>query len=139
MKITIYQTDFKTDFIAIELIRDTVFIQEQNIPVEMEWDEFDQQAIHIIAQVQGQTVGTARLLDNGSIGRVAVLKPWRKKGVGYKMMRYLMDLAKHQKHASIHLHAQVVALEFYQKLGFVTVGDIFDEAGIPHQTAFCHF
>jgi len=139
MQITIYQADFKTDFIAIKLIRETVFVQEQNIPAEMEWDQFDLQAIHILAQVQGQAIGTARLLNDGSIGRVAVLKAWRKQGVGYKMMRYLMDIAKQQHHSKIHLHAQIDALDFYQKLGFVATGNTFYEAGILHQTTIYHF
>ncbi|MCV6638722.1 GNAT family N-acetyltransferase [Candidatus Albibeggiatoa sp. nov. NOAA] len=139
MQITIHQIDFDTGFADIQFIRETVFIQEQKIPPELEWDEFDPHATHIIARVKEQAVGTARLLDNGSIGRVAVLKPFRKKGVGRKMMHYLMDLAKQHNCSNVQIHAQVVALAFYQKLGFITVGDIFDEAGIPHQTAFCYF
>lgn len=139
MQITIHQIDFDTGFADIELIRKTVFIQEQSIPPELEWDEFDSQAIHIIAKIEGQAVGTARLLDDGSIGRVAVLKPFRQQGIGHKMMCYLMDLAKQHNHATVKIHAQVVALAFYQKLGFVEAGEIFDDAGIPHQTAFCHF
>jgi predicted GNAT family N-acyltransferase len=138
MQITIYQADFKTDFMAIRLIRETVFVHEQNVPIEMEWDEFDKQAIHILAEVQGQAIGTVRLLNDGSIGRVAVLKAWRKQGVGCKMMRYLMDIAK-QHHSKIHLHAQIDALDFYQKLGFVAMGNTFYEAGMLHQTTIYHF
>ena len=139
MSITIKQADFQTDFSAIRLIRETVFVQEQRVPLEMEWDEFDAQAIHILAMTQGQAVGTARLLEDGSIGRVAVLKPFRGQGIGNKMMGYLIDLAQQHKHTHVHLHAQVDAIDFYQKLGFTITGEPFDEAGILHQTAVLYF
>jgi len=138
MPILIKQTDFKTDFPAIRLIRETVFVQEQHVPIEMEWDELDAQAIHILAMTQGQAVGTARLLENGSIGRVAVLKSFRGQGIGNQMMNYLIDVAQRYKHTHIHLHAQVDAIDFYQKLGFAITGEPFEEAGILHQTAVLH-
>lgn len=135
----IQQVDFTAHFEIIRHIRETVFVQEQNVPIDMEWDEFDAQAVHILAYVQGQAVGTARFLHDGSISRVAVLKQWRGLGVGRQMVLYLTALAKQRQYTKVHLHAQVSAFDFYQKLGFELVGDTFEEAGILHQVAVYYF
>ncbi len=117
-------------------VRTEVFVIEQKVPEEIEVDEFDPVSLHVLASdaETGTPVGTARLLPNGRIGRVAVLKPWRKSGVGAEMMRFLISEAKKRGDAELMLHAQTWTIGFYETLGFVAEGPEFDEADIPHRT-----
>ena len=119
------------------LVRQAVFIQEQKVPAELELDEYDPLAAHALAYVDGRCVGTGRLvhLDDrqAQIGRMAVLAPYRNQGVGRLILGELTELAKSQGMESIVLHSQVVAIPFYEKLGFQAQGPIYDEAGIPHR------
>ncbi|MEL7274643.1 MAG: GNAT family N-acetyltransferase [Pseudomonadota bacterium] len=124
---------------AAYALRHAVFVEEQNVPVELEIDEHDEtDALHFIALEQGQVVGTARILRKGSIAkiqRVAIAKENRGIGLGHQLMGHLMDYAKTMDRiTSIVLDAQTDALPFYEKLGFVSEGDVFDDAGIPHRT-----
>ncbi len=119
----------------IKPVRYQVFVIEQSIPESEEWDDDDASAIHALATVNDQVVGTGRLIIHGSqakIGRMAVLKEQREKGIGIKLLNSLIDAAKqaHVKH--IYLHAQLHARRFYERLGFKENGSIFDEAGIDH-------
>ena len=117
-------------------IRMRVFVREQRVPAAIELDRDDDRAIHFLATSEGKAVGTARVvLHHGSakIGRMAVLKSHRGKGVGKKLLRRTVATAKKLGARSIYLHAQVPVIEFYQKLGFRCVGAVFDEAGIPHR------
>ena len=116
-------------------IRYRVFVSEQGVPEEMEWDEYDEHAIHALAFIDDQAVGTARLKLNNQtakIGRMAVLAEQRRQGVGFAMLDALVKAAREQQIKLIELHAQVHAQEFYAKLGFIATGDIFPEAGIDH-------
>ena len=114
-------------------VRETVFIQEQKVPAELEWDGIDAECIHALALDQdGSPVGTGRLLRDGHIGRMAVLREWRKLGVGSRMMELLMTEARRLHYPRLVLNAQVSAVPFYARFGFVTRGDEFKEAGIPH-------
>lgn len=114
-------------------VRETVFIQEQKVPAELEWDGIDAECIHALALDQdGSPVGTGRLLRDGHIGRMAVLREWRKLGVGSRMMELLMAEARRLHYPRLVLNAQVSAVPFYARFGFVTRGDEFEEAGIPH-------
>jgi len=119
------------------LVRQEVFIREQGIPAELEVDEFDPAAQHALAYQDEYCVGTGRLVNLGSgqaqIGRMAVLAPFRNQGVGSLILKRLIGLAKSQGVASIVLHSQVVAIPFYEKLGFQAQGTTYDEAGIPHR------
>lgn len=119
------------------LIRETVFVQEQGVPVVLELDEFDPSAAHALAYEGTQSVGTGRLVNLGSgefqIGRMAVLSRFRGRGLGGKILEKLIDLAKSQGASKIILHSQVSAIPFYEKLGFQAEGSIFDEAGIAHR------
>lgn len=124
----------------LKIVRESVFIQEQRIPVELEWDEFDPVCIHVLASTsEGTPVGTARLLPDGHIGRMAVMKAWRGKGIGRAMLQCLLDTAKQNAIAEIRLNSQVSAKPFYQRLGFQVSGDEFMEAGIPHVKMFLSF
>lgn len=119
------------------LVRREVFIREQGVPSELELDELDGSAAHALAYQGKECVGTGRLVDLGDdktqIGRMAVLAPFRKKGIGRQILEKLVDLARSQGAQTIILHAQASAIPFYEKLGFQTQGTIYEEAGIPHR------
>lgn len=115
-----------------KLIRTLVFIQEQGIAESDEWDEQDAISQHFVIYDQDQPIATARLLQNNSVGRVAVLKAYRGQGLGQMIMLDIIAFAKQQERAFLHLSSQVHAMSFYQQLGFVVQGDEYDECGIPH-------
>jgi len=121
---------------AIKAIREAVFIEEQHVPVELEWDGLDEKCLHLLAcNPHGNGVATARmLLDHSTahIGRMSVLKPYRHQGAGTSMLTSLLEQARLAGVKEVILNAQTTALGFYQRYGFVTVGDEFDDAGIPH-------
>lgn len=132
--ITIKEVDFTSNLATLKKIRTEVFIKEQHVPVELEWDEFDEGATHILAYYNNVPVGTARLLNSAHIGRMAVLKSWRGLGVGKKMLEFLMTLAHKKGMDSVQLSAQKHAVEFYKKQGFQVCSDEYQDAGIPHFT-----
>lgn len=115
-----------------KLIRTEVFIQEQNISENDEWDVQDGISLHFIVYDQNQPIATARLLENNSIGRVAVLKPYRGKGVGQLLMQQIIQIAKDQNRLMLKLSAQVYAKQFYENLGFKLSGEEYLDCGIPH-------
>lgn len=118
---------------AASEIRRKVFIDEQNVPQEEEWDGLDPECQHFLAVLDGQPVGTARLLPDAHIGRVAVLASARGTGIGVLLMQAAIEAARHAGHPQAALSAQVHALAFYEQLGFVAHGDEFLDAGIPHR------
>ena len=113
-------------------IREQVFIQEQHISPEDEWDAQDAIALHFVVYLAGQAVATARLLENHSIGRVAVLKSQRGLGLGRVLMQHIIQLARQQCRPEVKLSAQVHAIPFYQSLGFYVEGESYLDCGIPH-------
>ena len=118
-------------------VREKVFIDEQDVPRELEWDEWDARSDHAIAlDSRSNAIGTARLLrigcTGGRIGRMAVLRPWRGKGVGAALLEALLRMARDRGMPEVTLHAQTHAAGFYRKFGFDTQGSEFLEAGIPH-------
>lgn len=115
-----------------KLIRTLVFIQEQGIAEADEWDEQDAISQHFVIYDQDQPIATARLLQNNSVGRVAVLKAYRGQGLGQMIMLDIIAYARQQGRAFLHLSSQVHAMSFYQQLGFVVQGDEYDECGILH-------
>lgn len=118
---------------ALRLIRETVFILEQHVPEELEWDAFDDVSVHVLAfSPDGKPVGTARLLPDGHIGRMAVLKEWRMMGFGSAMLRRLLHEAHIRGIKKVILNAQTTAVQFYERFGFQPVGEEFMDAGIPH-------
>jgi predicted GNAT family N-acyltransferase len=118
-------------------IRQQVFIDEQKVPEELELDEFDPLAIHALAYLGEQCVGTARLVDLGNghpqVGRMAVLANFRGRGIGKQILAKLVQTAKEEGFFSVVLHSQVSAIPFYEKQGFIAQGPIYDEAGIAHR------
>lgn len=133
-EINIKEVSFDDEFAKISEIRTAVFIDEQHVPAELEWDKEDKTAIHILAYYNNIPVGTARLLPDAHIGRMAVLKPYRSKNIGKKMLEYLINLAHKKGMRNLELSAQKHAIEFYKKLGFDIISDEYMDAGIPHFT-----
>jgi predicted GNAT family N-acyltransferase len=116
-------------------VRDAVFVAEQKVPRDIEWDEHDAVSRHVIARdSDGGAIGTGRLLVDGHIGRMAVLADWRGKGLGRALLERLLEEARQQGHTHLALHAQTQASGFYRRFGFVEEGPEFMEAGIPHRT-----
>ena len=127
--ITVSWNKYKDELYSL---RRTVFIEEQNVPEEEEIDEFDPLSVHVLAKTGDQYIGTGRILPEGHIGRIAVLKDYRGLNIGSKIMLKLIEIAKSMNIKKIELSAQVQAVEFYKKLGFYEVGHIYMEAGIEH-------
>jgi predicted GNAT family N-acyltransferase len=113
-----------------------VFVEEQGVPEEIELDRDDKRAVHFLALAAGKAVGTARVVigqRNAKIGRMAVLRSYRGRGIGAKLLKRAIAIAKTHRAEQIYLHAQVPAIGFYEAMGFQCVGSVFKEAGIPHR------
>jgi predicted GNAT family N-acyltransferase len=131
---TVRPVNWKAQSDQLHAIRRAVFIDEQNVPEELEWDDVDASCYHVIAFAgDGGAIGTGRLSLDGRIGRMAVLKEWRGKGVGSAILKYLLMLAQKEGHPRVRLHAQTHAVPFYARHGFAANGAEFVEAGIPHR------
>ncbi|MBD2499389.1 GNAT family N-acetyltransferase [Anabaena azotica] len=124
------------EFPAIAAIRKTVFQEEQGVDIALEFDGKDDICQHLIAYLDGQAVGTARIryLDEQTvkIERLAVLSLARGQGIGQKIMEQALELIAKKNITEVIVHAQVYIKSLYDKLGFIQVSDIFAEAGIPH-------
>lgn len=131
----VVDVDYALDLSKLRAVRDAVFVQEQSVPLALEWDELDPQCTHVLAlDAEDHPIGTGRLTPQQTIGRMAVLPAWRGQGVGDALLRRLLQLARGAGWESVSLHAQVEAIGFYRKHGFVAEGDIYIEAGILHQS-----
>jgi len=129
----ILMTDWAHEHGRLSRIRRAVFIEEQGVPEDLEWDIDDTGAVHLLAlDDAGRAIGCARLLPDGHIGRMAVLPDWRGRGVGRALLDAVTLEAQTRGHRSLHLSAQIHAAGFYARAGFVAVGDEYEEAGIPH-------
>jgi len=116
-----------------EPLRFAVFVEEQNVPAEIELDSFDALSVHAVAfDVNDVAVGTGRLLPDGHIGRMAVAKTARGSGVGSALLRALMAEARRHGHTQAVLSAQTHAMDFYRRHGYAVRGAEYDDAGIPH-------
>lgn len=128
------RADWSRDREALRAIRECVFVREQSVPAELEWDGEDQGAIHFLAvDANGLAIGTARLLPSGQIGRMAVLPQWRRRGVGSALLQAALAVASEPGQPAPFLNAQTAVIDFYQRHGFVPEGGEFMEAGIPHR------
>lgn len=137
----IYQTTWQIDGTRLGALRREVFVVEQNVPEELEWDEFDAIAVHFACEDDvGKAIkGTARLVvDSGAnkaiIGRLCVARPFRHQKIATQLMLQVIDHCRGQGYALIELHAQVYLQKFYEGLGFVAHGNAYMEAGIEHIT-----
>ncbi len=125
--------NWSTDAATLCAIRLRVFVEEQGVPLQLEWDGEDERCEHALAQsLDGTPVGTGRLLPEGRIGRLAVLPEWRGQGAGSALLVYFVELARKKGFASVTLHAQTRATAFYARHGFAAHGAEFMDAGIPH-------
>ena len=131
-RIHVRVADWQKDNAELRRIREAVFINEQHVPPELEWDSDDMSAVHFLAFEGDFAIGTARLLADGQIGRVSVLKDWRGLKVGDALMQATLEQAEERGLKEVKLSAQVHATPFYERLGFKIVSDEFLEAGIPH-------
>lgn len=116
----------------IKEIRKAVFVIEQKVPENLEWDGLDSKAEHILAKKENNFVGTGRIFSDGHIGRIAVLKNYRGQGIGKMIVKKLVEIAKKNGLNEVWLSSQCSAVEFYKKLGFSDFGEIFKDAGIDH-------
>lgn len=118
----------------LRAVREPVFVQEQRVPLELEWDALDPDCAHVIARDDaGRPIGTGRLTPERKIGRMAVLAGWRGRGVGDALLEALVDLGRQRGWPELQLNAQVSATGFYARHGFIPLGPRFEEAGIGHQ------
>ncbi|MBW3114169.1 MULTISPECIES: GNAT family N-acetyltransferase [Bacillaceae] len=122
-------------------IRKTVFVEEQQVPLEEEIDEHENDSIHFILYEQNNAVGAGRfrILDGmGKVERICVLKNMRGKGAGRELMLGIEEYAKNQPLSQLKLNAQTYAIPFYEGLGYEVTSDEFLDAGIPHKTMSKH-
>ena len=130
--------DWETMRLWAEPLRFAVFVEEQNVPAEVELDSFDVLSVHaVVFDASGDAVGTGRLLPDGHIGRMAVAQSARRAGVGSALLIALMDEARRSGHAQALLSAQTHATGFYRKHGYSVQGSEYDDAGIPHVDMRC--
>jgi len=121
----------------LKSVREAVFIREQGVPAELEWDGSDEGCRHALAlSHQGVAIGCGRMLANGHIGRIAVLPQWRKKKVGTAIMEALLDYARAHDYKQVDVDAQTHAIPFYRSFGFAEQGKQFMDAGLPHIKMF---
>lgn len=114
-------------------IRRRVFIEEQKVPVSLEWDELDGLASHFLVLYKYEAIAAARLKPDGQIGRMAVLPNYRNQGVGSALLQFILNNIDRKNLTQVYLHAQTTAIKFYERMGFVSHGKIFHEANIPHR------
>ncbi|MEX2591377.1 MAG: GNAT family N-acetyltransferase [Anditalea sp.] len=138
MSIEITAVKSKEDLEGVFKIRETVFVIEQEVSPEEEYDEFEEISTHFLAKIDGEPAGTARwrhTADGIKLERFAVLKPMRGKGVGEALVKAVLeDISAHEieKGKILYLHAQLPAVSLYEKFGFLKEGEIFMECGIAH-------
>lgn len=116
-------------------IRKLVFVQEQNVPIELELDQYDDEAVHFIVYEHEKAIGAGRLrkLQNGSkVERVCIAKSHRHLGIGASLMQKIEQTAKELEWQPLHLNAQIKAVPFYERLGYSPCSQVFYEANIPH-------
>ncbi len=132
--ISIRQVHWPDEEAALRKVRTSVFVKEQRVPPDIEWDNHEASAIHLLAEdPDGKPVGTARLLSNGQIGRMAVLKSRRKTGAGTALLGAALEIAMQKGLPAPFLNAQVSVIAFYRRMGFSETGEEFMEAGIAHR------
>jgi predicted GNAT family N-acyltransferase len=130
----VIEADYSRDLPRLRAVREPVFVMEQQVPLDLEWDALDPDCRHVLAlDAKDHPIGTGRLTPQHTIGRMAVLPDWRGRGVGDALLIRLIALARAAGWPSVSLHAQVDAIGFYRKHGFVTEGEVYTEAGILHQ------
>lgn len=136
---TVRIADWSRDFPALHKVRTRVFIEEQHVPEELEWDKTDADCVHVLALYGEEPVGTGRLTPDGHIGRMAVQHEWRNHGVGSRLLETLIEAARVRGDRTCRLNAQTYVMGFYARYGFRPEGEEFMEAGIPHRSMVLYF
>ena len=132
MDCEIRTANWESDREQIRSVRDAVFIREQNVDPQIEWDDQETSAQHFLVLCDGAAVGTGRITTAGKIGRMAILRSARGSGFGLRLLKSICAFAREKQFHSVYLHAQCHAEGFYRRAGFEPEGEIFHEAGIPH-------
>lgn len=128
----VIQVSWATHAAKLIAVREPVFVIEQEVEPDFEWDDIDAVAIHLLAYVDNQPVGCARIIKHQKIGRMAVLKAWRGLGVGKALLREAITICKIHGSKTINLTAQTHAISFYKQAGFIEVSGVYQDANIPH-------
>lgn len=131
-QVTINQVTWQQAENELRAIRTPVFIDEQFVTPEFEWDEIDADAVHLIATFENQPIACLRIIHYQKIGRMAVIKQWRGKGLGAALLLEAISICKKQGIKSIGLSAQTHAINFYLKAGFNQTSDEYTDVDIPH-------
>ena len=134
--IQIISTTWEQNQQALKQIRSSVFIDEQQVPSNLEWDEFDKQSAHFLVLHDNNPIATARLKPDGQIGRMAVMQHHRNKGIGKKLLSTVLLYATDNNYNMVYLHAQNQAINFYKKFNFIVNGVEFVDAGIVHMAMY---
>jgi predicted GNAT family N-acyltransferase len=129
----IREASFEKEGLQVLQVRYAVFVQEQGVPMALEQDAKDPLCRHALLLMDGAPVATGRLEADGHIGRVAVLSAHRSQGIGRQILRFLENMAREAGLKRVYLGAQLQAMSFYEKLGYLPYGNVFIEAGIAHQ------
>lgn len=130
---TIQLVDWQTAHAPLCRIREQVFIEEQRVPTELEWDGLDEAATHLLATDVSGPIGCARILPDGQIGRMAVIRAKRRQGIGRALLQQAMAVCQSQGWQTIRLSAQEYAIPFYEQAGFKVCSEIYMDANIPHR------
>jgi predicted GNAT family N-acyltransferase len=123
-------------YVSLSMIREKVFIEEQKVTPQLEWDGLDEEAIHFLVYKNEKAVGCARALvieNHMQLGRMAVLKEYRGEGIGSALIEKAVTIAKLNQLSVIYISAQCHAINFYKKFGFEVTSEIYLDAEIPHR------
>ena len=130
--VTIEQVSWQQAETHLRQVRTVVFIHEQLVTPEFEWDDIDSSAVHLLALHDNKPIGCLRIIHHQKIGRMAVLKPWRGKGVGNMLLKQAIELCRQHGSKQIVLSAQTHAMHFYQQAGFQITSGEYTDVQIPH-------
>jgi predicted GNAT family N-acyltransferase len=128
----VIQVSWATHAAQLIAVREPVFVVEQEVAPNFEWDEIDATAIHLLAISNDQPVGCARIIKHQKIGRMAVLKDWRGSGIGTALLLEAINICKAHGSKAVYLTAQTHAITFYKQAGFVETSGVYQDANIPH-------
>lgn len=131
-QIKITQVSWQQAEAYLREIRTKVFIEEQQVAPDFEWDDVDQSAVHLLAMSDNQPIACLRIIHYAKIGRMAVLKTWRGLGVGNSLLAEAINICKSHGSKQIHLSAQTHAIGFYSQAGFVAISEEYCDVNIPH-------
>ena len=135
---SVRRADWALDQTAIAGVRRAVFIEEQAVPEQLEWEALDPVCTWFVAEagerLHQDVVGIVRLTPDARIGRMAVLPSWRRRGIGAALLAQALREARRQGFSGVHLSAQVPAVPFYARFAFQPAGDVYEDAGIPHMS-----